>query len=46
MLFHPQKDLFHNDVHQALRALFIKKRKRLEILVDKASSINKSLNFV
>ena len=31
MLFHPQKDLFHNDAHQAIRALFIEKRKRLEI---------------
>lgn len=31
MLFHPQKDLFHNDAHQALRALFIKKRKKLGV---------------
>ena len=29
MLFHPQKDLFHNDAHQAIRALFIEKRKRI-----------------
>jgi len=29
MLFHPQKDMFHNDAHQALRALFVEKRKRI-----------------
>ena len=34
MLFHPQKDLFHNDAHQALRALFIEKRKRLEMSAE------------
>jgi ribosome-binding protein aMBF1 (putative translation factor) len=34
MLFHPQKDLFHNDAHQAIRALFIEKRKRLEMTAE------------
>jgi ribosome-binding protein aMBF1 (putative translation factor) len=29
MLFHPQKDMFHNDAHQALRALFVEKRQRI-----------------
>ena len=29
MLFHPQKDMFHNDAHQALRSLFIEKRKKI-----------------
>ena len=34
MLFHLQKDLFHDDAHQAIRALFIEKRKRLEMTAE------------
>jgi ribosome-binding protein aMBF1 (putative translation factor) len=47
MLFHPQKDLIHNDAHQALRVLFIEKRKRLEISAEVlATKMNCKTSFI
>ena len=47
MLFHPRKDLFHNDAHQALRALFIEKRKRLEMSAEAlATKMNCKISFI
>ena len=46
MLFHPQKDLFHNDAHQALRALFIKKRKKLGVTKEALAKKNEVQNFI
>ena len=46
MLFHPQKDLFHNDAHQALRVLFIEKRKRLEMSAEDSCNKDEMQNFI
>jgi transcriptional regulator with XRE-family HTH domain len=47
MLFHPQKDLFHNDAHQALRALFSEKRKKLGMTEDAlATKMKCSISFI
>ena len=47
MLFHPQKDLFHNDAHQALRALFSEKRKKLGMTEEAlATKMKCSVSFI
>ena len=47
MLFHPQKDLFYNDAHQALRALFSEKRKKLGMTEeDLATKMKCSISFI
>ena len=47
MLFHPQKDLFHNDAHQALRSLFIEKRKKLGLTEeDLATKMKCKTSFI
>ena len=47
MLFHPQKDLFHNDAHQALRALFAEKRKKLGMTEEVlATKMKGSISFI
>ena len=47
MLFHPQKDLFHNDAHQALRSLFFEKRKKLGLTEeDLANKMRCNISFI
>ena len=47
MLSHPQKDMFHNDAHQALRALFIEKRKRIGLTEETlAAEIKCKTSFI
>ena len=47
MMFHPQKDMFHNDAHQALRALFSEKRKKLGMTEDAlATKMKCSISFI
>ena len=47
MLFHLQEDLFHNDAHQALRALFSEKRKKLGMTEEAlATKMKCSISFI
>ena len=47
MMFHPQKDMFHNDAHQALRALFIEKRKRIGLTEETlAAKMSCDISFI
>jgi len=43
-MIHPQKDMFNNDAHQAIRDLFIEKRKKLG-LSQKDLAIQMKLDF-
>jgi GntR family transcriptional regulator len=46
-MFHDQKDMFHNDSHQALRALFIEKRKRIGLTEETlAAKMNCDISFI
>jgi len=46
-MIHPQKDMFNNDAHQAIRNLFIEKRKKLGLSQQElAIQMNFKLSYI